>query len=107
MLGPAFRAGVADRIQDIANGSDRLLLRDAGRRILPSDEKGALAGMGIAAVPHPAMLLAFADGASSRINRAHPSIVRNAGRRSFIINTAVTPHRTSHESFGPARRSGC
>jgi riboflavin biosynthesis pyrimidine reductase len=75
-LGPAFRAGVADRIQDIANGSDRLHRRDAGRRILPGDEKGALVGMGIATVPHPAMLLAFADGAGLEQNQPRPSFDR-------------------------------
>jgi hypothetical protein len=64
--------------------------------------------MGIAAVPHPAVLLAFADSAGVEQNRpSHPSIVRKAGRRSFIISIAITPRRMSHESFGPAGRSGC
>ena len=58
----ALRTGVADRIQYVANGSNRLLGRDAERRILTGGEKGAVAAMGIGAVPHPAVLIAFADG---------------------------------------------
>jgi hypothetical protein len=34
-----------------ANSSDRLLRRDPERRVLSRDEKGALASMGVAAVP--------------------------------------------------------
>ena len=39
--------------------------------------------------------------ASRRTDLAHPSTVRNAGRRSFIINIASTPRGTTKESLGP------
>jgi hypothetical protein len=38
-LGRALRAGVADRIQHIANSGGRLVRKDAGRRVLPSTRK--------------------------------------------------------------------
>jgi hypothetical protein len=62
----------------------RLLRRDAGRRVLPSNEKGALAGMRIAAVPHPAVLLAFADSAGVEQNRPGPSLKRPEGGPPFL-----------------------
>jgi hypothetical protein len=63
--------------------------------------------MGIAAVPHPAILFAFAHRASLEQNLAHPLIVRNAGRRSFIISIEITPRGTRYESLRCAGRSGC
>jgi hypothetical protein len=90
-LGTALRAGVADRIQHIANSGDCLVRRDAWRRILASNEKGALALVRIGAVPHPAVLLAFADGAGLEQNQPRPSFDRPEGgrRRSamFILDS--------------------
>jgi hypothetical protein len=45
-----------------------LVRRDAGRRILPGNEEGLLADMGIVAASHLAMLLAFANGAGLQQN---------------------------------------
>jgi hypothetical protein len=40
----------------------RIVRRDACRRVLAGDDEGALAGVRIGAVLHPAVLLAFVDG---------------------------------------------
>lgn len=44
--------------------------------------------------------------ASSRTDLAHPSIVRKADRRSFIISIEITPGGTWEESFGTSRVPG-
>jgi hypothetical protein len=43
--------------------------------------------------------------ASIRTDLAHPSIVRKAGRRSFVISIAIAPRCTQDESLGSCRRS--
>ena len=43
--------------------------------------------------------------ASIRTDLAHPSIVRKAGRRSFVIRIAIAPRCTQDESLGSCRRS--
>src|SRR3982074_3686582 len=78
-LGRALRAGVANRAKRAIQGGRGVIRRDTGRRFLPCNEKGALAGMGIAAVPHPAVLLAFADSAGVEQNRPAPSFDRPEG----------------------------
>jgi hypothetical protein len=47
-------------LSDLCRGR---LRRQARRRIPPDDFDGMIAGVGIGAVPHPAVLLALADGA--------------------------------------------
>ena len=79
-----LRAGVADRIQHIANRGDRLFRRDAGWRIPTGDEKGALAGMRIGAVHRPAVFLAFANGIGLEQNRPGPSFDRRERGPSFL-----------------------
>jgi hypothetical protein len=59
-----IRAGVADRAEHVFDRGDCCLRGDAGRRILASNEKGALARVRIGPVLHPAVLLASADGAA-------------------------------------------
>src|SRR5450631_152245 len=67
--------------------------------------KGALAGMGIAAVPHPAVLLASADSAGIEQNRPSPSFDRPECRPPFLhhqhrnnssphVPRILWPHRT-------------
>jgi hypothetical protein len=60
------------------------------RRVLPSDVDGALPGMWVGAVPHPAVLLAFLDGPDlERDGDCPPLIVRNAARLSFTTSIAI------------------
>jgi hypothetical protein len=73
-LGWALWTGIADRIQQVANGSNRSLRRDTERRLVSRDEKGALASMGIAAIFHPAMLFAFADRTDLKQDHHGPSL---------------------------------
>jgi hypothetical protein len=62
--GRTFRAGVADRFENFGDCDGRRFRREAGRRLLASNDEGAFAGVRICAVLHPAVLFAFADGAS-------------------------------------------
>ncbi len=57
----AFRAGIAGRIQDLADFGDSLIRRQAVRWDLPGDIQGVLARMRIGPVLRPAVLLAFVD----------------------------------------------
>jgi hypothetical protein len=66
---------------------DRLFRRDVGRRIAAGGNKSTLAGMRIGAIPYqPCSSHSRIAPASNRKHLAHPSIVRNGGRRSFIIS---------------------
>src|SRR5450631_2333787 len=105
-LGRALRAGITDRIQHIADRSDRLVRRDTGRRSAADGDKSTLAGMRVGAVPHPAVLLAFADGADLDQNRPRPSFDRAERERPFLHHQ----HRnrscsTGDESFRHVPRS--
>ena len=74
----------------IAHLGDRFVRRDAGWRIPSGCREGALAGVRIGAILHPAVLLALADGAgflSTEI--AHPRSVRISemlGRSAHLRN---------------------
>jgi hypothetical protein len=63
LLGRTLETGVAHRVQRFRDGNGRCLGRDARREILTRYVEGALAGVGIGAIQHPTMLLAFSDGA--------------------------------------------
>src|SRR5215471_10427379 len=56
-----LRTGVADRAQHVLNCHHGLLGREAEGRLFASDQKGALAGMRIGSVLHPAVCFAFVD----------------------------------------------
>jgi hypothetical protein len=53
-------AGVADRVEDIADFGDGLVWRRAGGRILKGGGECAIAGIRVGAILHPAVLLALA-----------------------------------------------
>src|SRR5687767_1513928 len=59
-----FRAGVADRMQHVANLGRRCTWGDACWRVSTGDIEGPLPCMRIGAFLHPSVLLALADGAS-------------------------------------------
>jgi hypothetical protein len=61
--GRALRAGVAERIQHLRDRARRGLRRATGRRVFASDLKSAPAGVRVGKILHPAVLLAFPDGA--------------------------------------------
>jgi hypothetical protein len=62
-VGRAVRARVSDRVQHVSDCDSRCLRRDPGRRILAGDFEGALAGVRVGAILHPAVLVALANGA--------------------------------------------
>jgi hypothetical protein len=53
------RAGVANRVEDIADVGVGLVWREACRRILMGGGEGAIAGLRVGAIPNPSMLLAL------------------------------------------------
>jgi hypothetical protein len=83
-LGRALWTGIADRIQHVANGSNRPLRGDTGRRLVSRDAEGALASMGIAAIFHPAMLFAFADRTDLKEDHPGPSLYGPKRRLAFL-----------------------
>ena len=86
-VGRALRAGIADRPEHVLDSGRGPVRRDADRRMFAGEFEGADARMRIGPVPHPAVLLAFPDSADLDQNRRrHPSAVRKAGRRSFIVS---------------------
>ena len=64
-------AGIADRVQHVANLGRRFISGDACWRVSTSDIEGPLPRMRIGAFLHPTVLLALADGASflEHVNR--------------------------------------
>jgi hypothetical protein len=105
----ALRAGVADRIQHIPNSSDRLLWRDAGRRILPSDEEARSRAWGSQRfLIQPCSSHSRIAPSSWSIEIAHPRSVRIAGQRSFIISieSLLPETNPSDPSSVPAANTG-
>jgi hypothetical protein len=84
-LGRARRASVAERIQHVANLCGGEFRRHASRRILSGDVEGPLASMRIAAVLHPAVLLAFADRARFLQHGDRPAAQRPDRRSSLPL----------------------
>src|SRR5258705_12856630 len=100
-VGRALRAGIADRPEHVLDSGGGLVRRDAGRRMLAGEFEGADARMRIGPVPHPAVLLAFPDSADLDQNRRrHPSAVRKAGRRSFIVSIEFAPEARETNPLG-------
>src|ERR1700753_32122 len=60
-FGRALATTISDRLDDFRDFDRGSLSRDAIRRILAGDVEGALMGVRIRAVPHPAVLLALTD----------------------------------------------
>jgi hypothetical protein len=103
LLGRAFRADVANSMQNFCNRDSRLLRRDARRRILTGDVKRSLVGVRVGAVYHPAMLLAFADGSRLKQDVSCPTPDRSESR------LPVPCHQHRNRSYArrlPDRRMG-
>jgi hypothetical protein len=98
-----IRAGVADRAEHVFDRGHCCLRGDAGRRILASNEKGALACVRISPVLHPAVLLASANGAAFEQNRPRPSLDRPEGGPLFRHHQQRNP--SSQRGKTPSRRS--
>ena len=79
----------------IFDDGDRLVRGDTRRRILPSDQDRALAGVGIGVVLCPSVLFAFMDGTGLEQDRTGPSLDRPEGG-------PFLPHQ--HRSRLPCRR---
>jgi hypothetical protein len=78
-----FRTGVSYRIENFGDRDGGGLCRGTRRRIPASDVEGALASVRIAAVLHPTVRLAFADGAGLLQHGDCPTSQRSGGRSSF------------------------
>src|SRR3984893_12118910 len=57
-----LRTGVADSVEDLRDRDGGGFGRDSGRRLFAGDGEGPLARMRGGGLPHPTMILAFADG---------------------------------------------
>src|SRR5450631_1109242 len=105
-VGPAFRAGIADRIQHVANSGDRLVRKDAGRWILPSDEKGVLTSVRIGTIRRPPMRLAFTDDAGLEQNHPGPAFDCPEGGLLFLHHQhrhhSCATNRKAHPAFRAA-----
>jgi hypothetical protein len=83
-VGRALWAGIADRAKHVLHCGRGFVRGDAERRVFACKLKGAIAGVRIGTVPHPAMLLAFADGAGLQQNRPCPAFNRPKGGPPFL-----------------------
>jgi hypothetical protein len=77
-FGRTLGARVADRVEDVSNFGNGFFQRNSGRRIPARDVKGALAGVRVGTVLHPAVFLAFADGAGFLQHRDRPCVSTGA-----------------------------
>jgi len=80
----AFRAGITDRVQHVANRGLRCLTGYAFRQVSTGDIEGPLSGMRIGAILHPTVLLALADGAGF-VQRVDRPTAQSADRRSSLL----------------------
>ena len=94
-LGRTVRAGVSDRAEDIFERRDGFIRCHAGRRIPACDVERALAGVRVGAVLHPAVLLAFPDGAGL-LQHGDRLTAQRPDRRSPLA-------RHQHRSVHPGR----
>jgi hypothetical protein len=71
-----FWAGIANRVQHVANLGRRFISGDACWRVSTGDIEGPLSRMRIGAILHPTVLLALADGARFLEDVNRPSAQR-------------------------------
>jgi hypothetical protein len=79
-----LRTGVADSVEDLRDRDGGGFRRDPGRRLFAGDGEGALARMRVGAIPHPTMILAFADGPGVLQHRDGPSAQCPDRRQPFL-----------------------
>jgi hypothetical protein len=80
------------------------LRREAWRRILPGDEDGMIAGVGIGAFPHPTVFLALADRAGFLQHRERPAAWRPDRWWSRLRHQH---HSSAGRILAPVYGSGC
>jgi hypothetical protein len=96
---PLFRqalgANVSDVIQDFLNFRDSGVWRQAGCWVLPGNEDGMIAGMGIGTISHPAMLLTFSDGAGLLQHGYRPAICCPVSSFPVLLHLEVSMYGTN------------
>src|SRR6202043_4135509 len=85
-IGGTLRTGVADRVQDILDRHHRRVLRETRWWFLASDLNGALPGMWIGPILHPAVFFALSDRARLQKDGGRPSFNRSVPGLSFLFN---------------------
>jgi len=80
-----LRTDFSDTVEHLCDSDCGRLRRDPRRRILPRDIEGAFARMRIGAVQHPAVVLAFSDGAGFLQHGDRPTAQRPDLRPFFLL----------------------
>src|SRR6516225_8492148 len=102
LAGLALRTGVPNRIQNVRDRDGCRQRRNSDWRIQAGNIERTLAGIRIAAVYHPSVFLAFANGASFLQHRDRPALQRPDRRPPLLHHQHRDRSCAETNPFGPS-----